>query len=308
MTCRIVYVFDATHGVGIGHYARSRALCYWLDQALGYAGGVMIGWIDSSEKNREMIDAGTKLVDGDNISKLLKSLSPDLIFVDSYNHSQLRAVVEKFGTIPKVSFAEALESEWIPGFDVLLDPTFASESIPQHRKCISGIDAVLLNKENYVYSSGLDGEFDGVFFSCGQSEVAEKLGRDMRAYEYFSRALDVRPASMFGTFFMRGHGTVTVGDMNKGATEVVVSAGQSLWEASLNRDSFYLVPLNSQHTSILSRLSEHGVLRLESVSSLVDEKFEIYQCKVPLSTRKRILEPVELAKNILAMVLEGQFG
>jgi hypothetical protein len=304
MSKRIAYLFDACAGVGIGHYARVRAMRYWLNQVFG-DDSVIIGWGDATGRLSPLVEASTQFAGGAEMFSHLSAFSPDVVVVDSYDGEQLQAVVEQFHVPVKLAFAEAFATQWVNGFDVLLDPTLVAVGSGRPEKFITGVDAVLLNKENYIHQDGSKDYLGGVFFNCGKSEMAARLLVQLRSDDSFGRGLDVKPGSGFGVFSVAKRANISVGDLNRHAAQVVVAAGQALWEAALNRESFYLAALTPSHADLLERLARHGVLRLRPAPELSDAEFAVYHCAPTPATRQRLSDPETSARNIAQAILTG---
>ncbi len=302
MRKRIAYLFNACSGVGIGHYARVRALRYWLNQVLG-DDSVIVGWGDATSRLSPLVDAGTKFAGDAEILSHLSTFLPDVVVVDSYDSEQLQAVVDRSHVPVKLAFAEAFVTQWVNGFDVLLDPTLVAVGSGRPETFITGVDAVLLNKENYLHEDGLKDYLGGVFFNCGKSEVAARLLVRLRSDECFGRGLEVMPGSGFGVFSIAERVNISIGDLNRHATQVVVAAGQALWEAALNRETFYLAALTPAHAALLERLARHGVLCLRPAPALSDTEFAVYQCMPTPATRQRLRDPETTVREIAQAIL-----
>ena len=168
MDKRIVYIFDTFSGVGLGHYARSRALRHWLNPVFG-SDSIIIGWGASNSRLSPPLDSDVKILCGSEIFTCLNSFVPDVVILDSYNSEQLQFVAEHLHLPVKVTYAEALSAQRISGFDVLLDPTLSVADSIGPEKILSGLDAVVLNKENYIHEDFSKSLLDGVFFKEGDN-------------------------------------------------------------------------------------------------------------------------------------------
>lgn len=302
MSKRIAYLFDASAGVGIGHYARMRALRYWLNQVLG-DDSVIIGLGDANSRLSPLVDASTQFVGLAEILSNLGAFSPDVVVVDSYDSEQLQAVVDQFHLPVKLAFTDAFATQWVNGFDVLLDPTLVAVGSSRPEKFITGVDAVLLNKENYLLEDGSKDFLGGVFFNCGQSEMAARLLVRLRSTDRFGPELNVKPGSGFGVFSLAERESISVGDLNRHAAQVVVGAGQALWEAALNRETFYVAALTPTHADLLERLARHDVLRLCTEPALSDTEFAVYHCTPTPVTRQRLRDPETSVRDIARAIL-----
>lgn len=304
MSKRIAYLFDARSGVGIGHYARVRALRHWLTQIFGYD-SVIIGWGDGASQLNSLVDVNTQFARGAKMFSHLSGFLPEVIVIDSYDIEQLHSIVQWSPPSVKLAFAEAFATEWIDGFDVLLDPTSVAFGRGRSERIIAGVDAVLLNKENYSLEDGLRDLPNGIFFNCGKSALAAQMLERLGSSDSLGEALRVKPGKCFGLFSIPDGLNVSIGDLNRLASEVVVSAGQALWEAALNRESFYLVALSPVHLDLLDRLVCDGALQIHPTSVLSDTEFVIFRCEPTLTTRQRLRNPETSARKIARVILEA---
>lgn len=302
MSHKIAYVFDVCAGVGVGHYSRIRAMRHWLGRIFG-DNSVTIGWGDHSRRSSPLINADVQLATCAEVSSCLSTLSPDVVVIDSYKSEQLQFIADQFHVPVKLAFAEAFTADWIDGFDLLLDPTFVAVGSDRPERFITGVNAVLLNIENYLSCDSLQSSLDGVFFNCGKSEIAERFLTRLRSDERLGRKLEVTSGSSFGVFSISEHAHISIGDLNRYAAEVVVAAGQALWEAALNRESFYLAALTPAHANLLDRLARYGVLSLRQVPVLSDVEFPVYHCLPTTATRQRLREPEMSVREIAQAIL-----
>ena len=297
MNKRIVYIFNTVSGVGLGHYSRLRALRHWLNQVLGND-SVIIGWGTSNSWLSPLVDNDAQFFYDGEILPYLINFEPDIVILDSYNTEQLQFIAEHLHLPIKVTFAEGLTSRRIKGFDVLLDPTLSIIGSIGPEKIISGLDAIVLNKENYIREDLSKSCLDGVFFNFGKSKAATQMLDRLVNYGCFGQMLDVRPGSSFGIFSVAGLSKVNIGELNRHAAKVVVTAGQAMWEAALNRSTFYLVALTSTHTDLIKRLGNHCLLRLNPVPISEDFGIEVHHCVPTPETRQRLDDPKISALNI----------
>lgn len=302
MKKRVAYLFDASDAVGLGHYARVRAMRHWLCQVFGNDNSTF-GWCDGIFYPNKIYDEDINFCNTSQLLAQVKSFSPDVIVIDSYDIAQLRVVANHIDTPVKLAFAEAFSIQWVSGFNILLDPTLMCVGMDRPERFITGVDAILLNKENYLYSSVINHCLRGVFYNCGNSEMAGQLLLSLRYKDFLGEGLEIKPGSSFGLFNVENHADVSIGDLNRHSSEVLVSAGQALWEATVNRDSFYIAALTASHCDLLERLQLHGVLTLSQVTATGASKFPIFHCAPSVHIRQRLREPSESVRKIARAIL-----
>lgn len=305
------FLFDASHEAGLGHYSRARAFALQFQKILPELKVSYLGIGTAGMKLHPKIPSEVQAVgftDQEPMALLKKPM--EFLFVDSYRaQDRVAALLNRLrACAPELKIALFCDQVWdfqkIPQPNLILDSTYALDGVfvPGQVKVFSGPAAVMLNPE-YRGSEEAVRVIPGAVCMLGGTPLADRAFDALRVMKFFGHENLRRSVSgsAFGYSALSDFSSeVPTRNIMRDAEKLIVTAGQTLWEAALQRKEFFLLPLNGAHRDILKRLTDKGILHIKNKFESDCESWQIFNVEVNESARDALTAQDIRANQILA--------
>ncbi len=303
---RFAHCFDLSETSGLGHFARARALARELAVGAGSDSFTLVplGAPAFAAPHLAQENADHRVAQGLPLAQVLADY--DGFILDTYS-SQLQSLdwlANWLGAKPRRSAGFVCDAPWAglsqsagprpPGNVFVLDATYCLDesAISPSLTVYRGADAVFLNFDTCLVPTGEKARPLPLCHLLGNSARAKQIADDVKVEwphsvgAYFSGAygrvlLHESPAPA-------GEPSTGVGAVLAGASELVIAAGQLLWEAACVRTSLWVAPLDELHRSVLRRLVARNLFRLAETKRL--RRSELWRLEVRPETTERIMK------------------
>ena len=300
----ILFLFDADSNSGLGHYSRIRAYSFYFEKYKKKIKTNLIGLVEKKACVHPIIPKNIRIKTHDEVKYIFDCNHEYVVFLDSYNQIFCKYFYEiknELRCIKKlVSFCDDGRLSIIKNSDIIIDSTYSVQG--ECKEIVSGVDAVVLNPECYLNDVCRYDELKNeTVFLLGNSPLSAKFLAAGDWGALFPNKVDTYPGHDFSYYkFESCKSEINIGSITKYADTIVVSAGQSLWEASLNKDMIYVVPLNKDQYDILKRLLINNLFKI--IKRFKHNNYDIFLLSVELKTKRSLSRNFEKIKYLFKVL------